>query len=221
MQNYRWPIQVEGRGNLVTLIPESLPEFLIWFFHALGEGARRGRYIRRSVRSFSYFSNFLPGHSWLPQREIQWPGDDVKTMPVLLSIYPIRIWLLLPPYHQKGFRKTGEPPECTFWGKQKLELSIDSNSYGYGLWNSNLRLGCLDNYRTLAKWLKSFAPLLPICTMGTVMTVSDSLESWEHKWVNRDMPWMPGTQWAVAWIFSHYRRSLLRGLRYISVKYLA
>lgn len=29
VQNYGWPIQVEGRGNLVILIPESLPDFLI------------------------------------------------------------------------------------------------------------------------------------------------------------------------------------------------
>lgn len=28
VQNYRWPIQVEGRGNLVTLAAGPLPDFL-------------------------------------------------------------------------------------------------------------------------------------------------------------------------------------------------
>ena len=97
---FRWT----GEEILLVLFQNLFPissfdSFTPWGRGAVGGGA--GGYIRGSIRSFFYFSNFLPGHSWLPQTETQRPGD-VKTG---------QIQLFLPSYHQKRLRKKhGSPP---------------------------------------------------------------------------------------------------------------
>lgn len=73
-----------------------------------------GGYIRGSVRDFSSFSNFLPGQSWLPQRETQQPGHVKTERQFCPSIPSVRVHLFLPPYHQRGLRENMEAPRMHF-----------------------------------------------------------------------------------------------------------
>lgn len=102
---------MEGRGNLVILIPESLPDFLIWFFHALGVEVGVGKRLRASVRNFSCFSNFLPGCSWEHTVACGWDAS---------SVHPPHQSAVPPTFSSEGLQKHMETPRMQYVRKKNL-----------------------------------------------------------------------------------------------------